>query len=326
MQVKYCFWNFEKLLTWWMWYLLSSHSWWSCKKKCSFISLNYLMARVQRSTISIPLIILHWSWRFILSLANWIEHKIFVKFRWYCLLKLYNLKKKIPHYALESHCYITWKTWSGKSSLLEQLIYSWRHESSKDNNLSIIFLDPHWDTAEKIKRFDLAENDFERLVYIDPLFKEGMTPCINPFELSDYSKWNIELHTQQLTKVFEELIPDAKLSNYMKAVLKPCLTTLLSSRTASMEDLKDFLSASKSEKWIKIWQESSIFSHKTFFKNEFQSNIYYWTKWSLFTKIQSLLNSEVFYNLVTWSSTVNIEKLISKGKIIVFNLSKGKLW
>jgi len=108
--------------------------------------------------------------------------------------------------------------------------------------------------------------------------RDGLTPCINPFELSDYNKTNIELHTQQLTRVFEELIPDAKLTNYMKAVLKPCLTTLLSSRSSSMEDLKDFLSKSKCENRVRVGKQSSIQSHKSFFKDEFHSNIYYGTK------------------------------------------------
>jgi len=34
---------------------------------------------------------------------------------------------------------------------------------------------------------------------------------------------SIELYTQQLVLVFEEIIPDIKLSNYMKAILTPCI-------------------------------------------------------------------------------------------------------
>lgn len=110
------------------------------------------------------------------------------------------------------------------------MIYGRWLNSIDSKDTTVILLDPHGDTAEKVKRFDLASKDLDRLVYFDPFLKDEYTPCINPFQLSDYGKESIELHTQQLTRVFSEMIPDVKLTNYMKAVLKPCLSTILSMR------------------------------------------------------------------------------------------------
>ena len=107
------------------------------------------------------------------------------------------------------------------------MIYGRWLNSYKTKDTTVILLDPHGDTAEKIKKFDLADKDLERLVYFDPFLKSDHTPCINPFELRERTKESIELHTQQLTRVFSEMIPDARLTNYMKAVLKPCLATIL---------------------------------------------------------------------------------------------------
>ncbi len=53
--------------------------------------------------------------------------------------------------------------------------------------------------------------------------------------------------------------------------------------------------------------------------------MYLRTKLSLYTKLQSLLNSEVFYHLVNGSSTVQLDRVVEQGKIVVFNLSKGQM-
>lgn len=162
-------------------------------------------------------------------------------------------------------------------------------------------------------------------MYIDPFLKEGMTPTINPLELRNRDEHAIELATQQLVGVFQELIPDAMLSNQMRALLSPCVATLLRTHGCSLEDLQSFLRTGKNDLRVKMGEGSPIKSHSKFFSEDFHNSIYNSTKSSILVKIQSLLNSRIFYNLVTGISTINLERLLNQGKVIIFNLAKGKI-
>ena len=85
----------------------------------------------------------------------------------------------------------------------------------------------------------------------------------------------------------------------MRTVLQPCLTTLLLARTAGLSDLQSMLIKNASHRWIELGRQSPIPSHKAFFQQEFMNARYDYTKNSLYTKLQSLLNSPTFYNRVT---------------------------
>lgn len=190
----------------------------------------------------------------------------------------------------------------------------------------MVLLDPHGDLAEDIRKFDLNINP-SRLVYVDPFFKKGYTPTINPLQV-ERKKTDVnflEIFTQHLVSVFQELLADAKLTNQMRAILTPCIATLLNNYGNSLEDLQQFMRKNKNDRFIEMGRASDIASHRKFFKHQFEESLYDYTKGSIYTKIQSLLNSNTFYNLVTGVSTIDLEKELNKGKLVVFNLAKGKL-
>ena len=175
---------------------------------------------------------------------------------------------------------------------------------------------------EKLRKTDLAQRYRERLVYVDPFLRKGYTPCINPLQIEGITRENAEIYAQSLEEVFAEMIPDAKLSNYMKAILQPCLTTLLLTKCCSLPDLQAMLQEEDNQR-VHLGKQSHIASHKKFFQKEFHHRLYDYTKNSLSTKLQSLLNSPTFHNYTTGQSTINLERCIRQGKIILFNLSKG---
>jgi len=106
------------------------------------------------------------------------------------------------------------------------------------------------------------------------------------------------------------MIPDARMSNYMRAILKPCLATLLRIPNTSLSHLQEFMSKNRSERWINEGKNSGISTQKDFFRHEFANRIYDGTKGSIYTKLQSLLNSEVFHNMTNGVSTINLEKCV----------------
>jgi len=241
-----------------------------------------------------------------------------------CIWQIRKLSKKIPRKEREAHIYLTWSTGSGKSSLLEQLIYyDWMHYISKNEQTTIV-IDPHWDTVEKIRKFNLAKKYIDTYVYIDPRLSKWNTPTINPLECWSNDANEIEVKANQLVRAIQEMIPEAKLTNYMRAILKPCIYVLLTLKTCTFENLQEFM-WDENEHRVSHWRKSTVQSYRKFFQTEFNKPIYKRTKQSIYTKIQSLLNSQVFYQLTCWRSTIDLEQQIRKGKLILLNLSKWKL-
>ena len=240
------------------------------------------------------------------------------------LLKIRKIWKLIPENDLKAHTYLTGKTWCGKSSLTEQRVYYQRRSMRKKQDKTIIVLDPHWTTVESIRKFDLAKDYFNTHIYIDPSLSKWNTPTFNPLECRLKEPSEIELTANQLVTAFEEMIPDARLSNQMKAILKPCLYVLLSLHTCTLEHLQEFM-WDENKHWLEHGKNCSVKAYRSFFNKDFNHHVYQRTKQSIYTKIQSLLNSQIFYNLTIGSSTINLSQEIRKWKIILFNLSKWKL-
>lgn len=231
---------------------------------------------------------------------------------------------KVPKHEMKAHSYLTGKTGSWKSSLIAQWVYHLWKASNKDKNIALIVIDPHGDMVHTMRKFDLMRDDRKRLIYVDPMLWKDYTPTLNPLECWETNPIHIEIRANQLMRVFEEMIPDAKLSNYMKAVLKPCLYVLLKLHTCSLHDLQEFLTNEESI-FIERGKNCGIRSYQEFFRWEFHNPIYLRTKQSIYTKIQSLLNQQVFSNLVTGKSTIDLERAMRQGKIVLFNLSKWKI-
>ncbi len=266
---------------------------------------------------------------------------------------MFNLRKILNFFApaflkeeyFERHCYITGMTGSGKSELLKVLIYglAFKYKPFKTNKLpilklnpksiksdkSIVVIDPHGDLAEQIIKWQefatlpMREPDF--VVYIDPFLDKELVPVINPFDIKDKSDENIDILSQELTRVFQELIKDSKLSLQMETLLQPCIATLLRRENSSLRDLQRFMNDDLNKDLVEEGLKSPNPAHRDFFKYAFYNRTYTPTKQSIFTKIQSLLNSQIFHNLVIGKSTIDLEKLINRKKILIFNLSKGKL-
>lgn len=74
------------------------------------------------------------------------------------------------------------------------------------------------------------------------------------------------------------MIPEARLTNYMKALLKPCIYTLLKMNSCTLQDLQDFMSKNKYERWQNEGKRSGVLTHRRFFKHEFENKIYDGTK------------------------------------------------
>lgn len=270
---------------------------------------------------------------------------------------LRRLPALIPEEDRKRHTYICAQTGSGKSELLKILVYSYLR---KPDYCSIVVIEPHGDLCEEIARFrenarppirpdyfneaqrekinnspagqifnfvsSLDLGDFNnRLVYIDPTLYDDFTPSINPFQLNDKSEKSIDVTSQQLKDVFEELLRGSSLSLQMETILIPCISVLLRMENATIKDLQIFMDDERNAQLVRIGTQSPNEAHREFFKNAFFAKSYSPTKQSIYTKIQSLLNSPGFASFIAKPSTIDLEAELEAKKLILFNLNKGKM-
>ena len=79
------------------------------------------------------------------------------------------------------------------------------------------------------------------------------------------------------------------------------------------------------KKYIKEGLKNPIPSHRDFFKHKFRDNKYKVTKDGIYTRLQSLRNYHTFDKLLCGKSTINLSTAINSGKVLIFNLSKGRM-
>ena len=209
--------------------------------------------------------------------------------------------------------------------MLKSIFYKLQYLSHHKQQYALILLDPHGDLAGEILKFRLNTLKPQRVVYIDPVWEEGKTPCINPFWQKVSNPAIIDLLAGQFAKTFAELVADAALSLQMEAVLKPCLAVLLAHGESSLKDLQVFMNDSQNEYWVELGKKSSFGVYRQFFQNAFLNKKYAATKLAIYTRLQHLQNNYNFFYLMNGKNTIDLNKEIQQGKIILFNLSKGKL-
>lgn len=256
------------------------------------------------------------------NFANSYLKHLYDKFPNMDILKFFFTGQKIALNEKErqKHTFITGKSGSGKSEALKYLMHDYL---KKNKNNCLILIDPHGDLAEEVARLNSAKS--RNIIYFDPFLDRYKIPCLNPLEIQDRSEASIDSTTQELTRVFEETLKNASLSLQMEALLKPCIATLLRKGNSNLFELMRFMDDEKNGYLVQLGKKSPNRVHADFFENGFLTKQYAPTKASIYTKLQSLLNSEAFFNITCNKSTINLEEEINKKNLIIFSLSKGKI-
>lgn len=238
----------------------------------------------------------------------------------------------IPFRAFDTHAYITGESGSGKSELLKLIA----HEilSARTGELfekgNLLFIDPHGDLAEEIVRLnDAWDGETPRFEYFKYDLFEGESPIIDLFFSNEGETDNqLDKRASHLFEAFNEIIDDATISMQMRALLVPCLNVLLRRKGSTLADLQRFMQDEKNGDLIEAGKGlSNVLQAKLFLEGGFTSKQYDTTKRSLFTRLQSLLNSNVFRR-VTSSREVgqvflNVEECLNGNKSVIFNLASG---
>lgn len=236
----------------------------------------------------------------------------------------------MPINAFKAHTYITGRTGTGKSELMKYLFYELQKYSQDKWIYSLMLLDPHGDLAEEILRFKLNAIQEDRILYIAP--EPRQSPVLNPLQLplslsAKEKEELIPLFSVELARIFQEMMGGtSQLSLQMEALLIPCVSTLLRKGDSSLSELQRFMDDKENQDLVKLGQKSPHPNHRIFFQTAFVENSSYrLTKQSIYTKIQSLLNSPIFYHFTEGKSSVDLEEVLNTGKVVLFNLAQGKM-
>ena len=170
----------------------------------------------------------------------------------------------------------------------------------------------------------IDEKDKSRLVYINPFLDDEKTPTINLFHLPNKSEQNIAKITQVILSVLKSVNSDESFTGAMEDVLEMCIKVLLRRGKGSFKELYRFLNDNRNKDLVELGLYSSNQLEVEFFEDDFLNSKP--TKDAVRRRLKKLLNDPVFSNLMNGENTINLEELMNeKGKVIIFNIPKGKM-
>jgi hypothetical protein len=228
------------------------------------------------------------------------------------------------------NAYIVAASQSGKTELLKLFA----HAVITHGREALVFIEPAGDASRQIVRWPESGN---RLIYVDHGLELGMTPIINPFEISGVSAEDTspralrtkKVIAQQLFEAFQEVLATgegAELSKNMQSVLMQCLLVLLDRPGATIRDLHRFMDSSRNADLVEFGQSRDHYPDvQDFFKYSFHRKNFDMTKTAIHTKLQDLFSTGNFADLTCRKSTIDLERSLQERKVIIFSLSKGAL-
>ena len=217
----------------------------------------------------------------------------------------------LPLRFLRMHLWILGATGSGKTWLLTLIFY---RLVKKYKKFSHILIDVHGDISKVVKRHKRFVENPDRLIYINPFLKEGMTPSFNVFELGDGSiKERTHVAENLITSFTEIFENDDGRSEVQLNYLENITHFLFEREGSTLYDMKKLLACEEV-----ILKEAM--GHNPDFFNELYQKYNNRTRQSLLERVSRLMNNPVLYGLLAFKSTFDLEKAMNSGKVVVFDL------
>jgi Type IV secretion-system coupling protein DNA-binding domain len=217
----------------------------------------------------------------------------------------------------QRHMYIIGKTGMGKSVLLQNMVFSDIHAGK-----GVGVIDPHGDLIESILRFT-PKHRANDIVLFDPADREhpisfNMLECQNPDQR--------DLIASGMMSVFTKLWPDVW-SGRMEHILRNTLLALLEAEGSSMLGILRMLADDVYRK--KVVDHVTDPFVKAFWESEYAT----WTEKyrteaiaAIQNKIGQLIGTPLIRNIVGQvKSSLDIRHAMDTGKIVLVNLSKGRI-
>ncbi len=228
-----------------------------------------------------------------------------------------NVKFGIKRGDRQRHIYVIGKTGMGKTTLLENIVMQ-----DIANGHGVAYIDPHGDTAEKLIRA-IPSNRINDVVYFNPADTENPI-AFNILEAVDEDKKH--LVASGMMGVFKKIWPDVW-SARMEYILNNAILALLDYPGSTMMGINRMMSDKKYRQ--RVYEKIKDPVVKGFWLDEFETWEDRFRKEAVAAiqnKVGQFLSSSLIRNIVGQTkSTINMRDIMDNNKILIVNLSKGKI-
>jgi len=239
-----------------------------------------------------------------------------------CAFAQTNYRNQLRRFGIKTddrrrHMYVIGKTGMGKTTMMENMVLS---DIYKGNGIGIV--DPHGDFAEKIINY-IPTNRINDVVYFNPCDVEYPIG-FNILEVN--SEEQKHLVASGLMGIFKKIWPDVW-SSRMEYILNNTILALLDYPGSTLLGINRLLSDKDyRRKVVKQLKDPVV---KAFWQTEFASYNDRYAQEAVApiqNKIGQFLSASVIRNMVAQvKSTINIREIMDSGKILIMNLSKGRI-
>lgn len=216
------------------------------------------------------------------------------------------------------HMYVIGKSGMGKSTLLENMAIQ-----DIQNGEGVAFMDPHGGSAEKLLDF-VPEHRKKDVIYFAP-FDTEYPIALNVLEKVDISKRH--LVANGLMAAFKKVFGEDKFSDRMQNILNNIILALLENDDETLIGINRMLSDKDyRKKMVANVQDPSI---KSFWTEEFaKAGEKYQQEAApaIQNKIGQFTSNPLIRNIIGQKRTsFDIREVMDERKILIINLSKGKM-
>jgi hypothetical protein len=224
----------------------------------------------------------------------------------------FGLKKK----DRRKHLYIVGKTGAGKSTLIANMVIN-----DIRNNEGVAIIDPHGDLTETILNY-IPSYRINDIIYLNPSDTVSSFR-LNPLETGGTQK---ELVASGIVSIFKKLY-GTSWGPRLEYILRNCILTLLEVPDSTFLDVPKLLTDKAFRDKILEKVDDSVL--RNYWLNEFENmhpRLLSESISPILNKVGQFISSHVVRNIIgSPKSSIDLEKIMNEGKILLLNLSQGKL-
>lgn len=215
------------------------------------------------------------------------------------------------------HLYLIGKTGTGKSTLIANMVID---DLKKGKGVAVI--DPHGDLCETLLDY-IPSHRINDVAYLDPADREHPF-SLNVFETTSPSQ--AELVASGIVSIFYKLY-SYSWGPRLEHILRNTVLTLAQTPNATLVDIVKMLTNKNfRKKIIKNLHDETAYN---FWTKEFQKmpdRLREEAIAPILNKVGQFVSSPLIRRVISQpKSTVNLEKIMNEGKVLLINLSQGRL-